>query len=239
MGFQPVLTIFLFSVLLISIGCASHPTSAPGTATLIVNVEAKPKPGVKSIHRVYVYDTPLENAPKGDYEHVDYEDLDDIIVWLEPAKPMNGSALGAQDVPIYDNRPYPIDHPIAVGQTIVVHNHTAKAQKFYCVSDNNEFDLPKLEPGQSASQRIRAAGPIEILSDLTHEPVAQLYAVPSALYGQVHSGMKMTFINLPPGACKIESYHPRLPGSEAQVNLAANQTTSATVSVGVTNLTNR
>jgi hypothetical protein len=47
------------------------------------------------------------------------------------------------------------------------------------------------------------------------------------------SGTSVDFNDLPPGECRVMSWHPRLPGSETNINLSANQLSSASIKVGV------
>jgi hypothetical protein len=219
---------------LLLLGCQSFSRIAPGTSALSLSVEAKPKQGaVQSIQRLYVYDTPLAAKPSGDYERVDYSNLSDIVIWLEPSSTTKLTPPSPITLRLDAAHPYLSLRAACVGQRLFLHNHSSKPDTFYSVSDDNDFTLSPISPGGSAEYTVRAPGDIEILSDTTHEPVAHIYAVPTPFFAVAHSNSKVTFDDVPPGPCKILSYHPRLPGSETSVDLPTDQRASATIQVGV------
>jgi len=228
----------IFCVLVLGLfGCQSAPPSiAPGMSAVKVRVEAVPKSGARMpAQRVYVYDTPLEQKRYGDFAQVDYANLGNIVLWLEPAKAVTPD--GTVHVGFITGERYGSLHAAAVGQKLILHNHSSHAEKLYSVSDGNEFETALIEPGKHAEVLVKAEGPIEILADSTKEPVADVYAAPAgAMVAEAHSGESVIFNDVPPGQCKVYAWHPRLPGTEKKLELAANRVNEVKVRIGVDEL---
>lgn len=228
----------LVLLLFLAAGCQSEAPSAAGLASLRVRVVAVPKDGVPTPSgQVQVYDAAARNQ-HGAYERVDYRSLDNIVVWVEPvlrsdfrqthlAKTLNINASAGVDRPIV---------AAPVGQELILSNDAPRAMNFYSVSDGNNFDLGTLAPAKQGGYVIKSPGLIEILTDSLEQPVARVYAVSSPFVVETHSGAEVTFNNLPPGDYRIFSWHPRLPGTSDAVHLSANQTQTATITVGVNSL---
>jgi hypothetical protein len=83
---------------------------------------------------------------------------------------------------------------------------------------------------------VKSPGLIEILSDSVRDPVAKVYATPSALVRLTSAGQTLEFRDLKPGLYKVATWHPRLPGHEISLDLPVDQVTSAIVKVGVNGL---
>ena len=247
-------------------GCAAGPSPKPrgDGAAIVVEVVAKPKEGTK-VHRfakVPVYDAaPQPAPPSGQFELVDYSALDDVIVWLEPAKAASATPDGETTAPVDATRdgknnaggvtaappppPPPLTvevaggaHPddvraASVGQELVFRNRGPEAVSIYSVSDDNDFDLPEIPAGGEARYTVRAAGMIEVLADPADPPVALVYAVESAWVARTRSGGRVVFGDVPPGSYEAVSWHPRLPGSTAPLTLAPGGVTRVALNVGV------
>jgi hypothetical protein len=216
-------------------GCGAQ--SKPGTATVMLGIAAQPKAGVKEhVHRVAVYDAaPAPPAPAGQYEHVDYASLGNVIVWLEPA-PKQAGFPPALSLDIDLRTAPPAVHPASVGQTIAFRNRGGGAVSLYSVSDDNDFTLPALPPGGQGSCVIRSPGLIEVLADPSRPPVALIYAAPSPWVAASRAGKTVVFNDVPPGSYEAQSWHPRLPGASAKLTLAPDQVTRSTLVIGVKNL---
>jgi len=219
------------------LGCESAPTIAPGASAVRLSVQAKPKAGAPlASSRVYVYDTPLGKKPHGDYEQVDYSDVNNIVVWLEPSAASKAVPAEPVHVGFLPGRIYGPMHAACVGQKLMLHNRSSHAEKLYSVSDGNEFETPIIAPDAMYEYTVRNEGPIEILADSTKEPVANVYAAKSSFVAEAHSGQVITFTDVPPGPCKIIAWHPRLPGAETTTTLVPNQLNNATIQIGVNSL---
>src|SRR4051794_36477443 len=83
-----------------------------GEAAVVLDVKAKPKAGAPAEHfaHVPVYDAAPRPPAKatGEFEHVDYANLGDIVVWLEPTD-------GAAPPPPSPGRQYAVS--VDVGRT--------------------------------------------------------------------------------------------------------------------------
>jgi hypothetical protein len=225
------------------VGCQSRSAIPPGAAGVRIHVLAEPKAGAKarSAAPLPVYDTPAPAKPAGDFERVDYAHLRDIVVWVEPTAPSAATVPADASLTIdFDPAKPPASDTISaaasVGQRLAFHNTSRRPQSLYSVSDGNNFDLPPIFPGGVAEYVVRAPGAIEVLSESTKQPVAQVYAAPTRWAARTSAGSDVTFNDLPPGPCRIISWHPRLPGSDTPIELPAGRVKSVTIKVGVNSL---
>jgi hypothetical protein len=211
-----------------------------------VNVVAEPKAGRKiTVASVATYDRAPAPKPQGEFELVDYSNLDDIVVWVERATDlpdpgaratmdMMGIAPAPAIVDINPGKgPAPMSKPVSVGQRVILRNRSSRPQSFYSVSDGNDFNLGTLGPGQEGAYVVKNAGLIEVLSEQSQDAVASFYAAPTQWVAMTHSHASVDFSDIPPGTYRVVSWHPRLPGTEQTIELAPDQTTAVTVTVGV------
>jgi hypothetical protein len=235
-------------------GCANCCVKPePGAAAVVLDVKAKPKAGTKAEHftRVPVYDAaPRAAKPTGEYEHVDYDALGDIVVWLEPASgtgeaaateaapiPSPSAPRKAMEVKVSAGRQADRIYAAHVGQPVVLFNAGDQAVSLYSVSDGNDFELAPLPPGYAATIESKTEGLIEVLADPSQPPVATIYAAPTKYAARARSGKTVVFKDVPPGAYQAVAWHPRLPGSTANVGeVAAGQVKRATLQLGVNDL---
>jgi len=200
-----------------------------------IHVIAEPKAGRKNpTAQPAVYDTPAAAPNSGDFALVDYSDLDQIVVWLEPVGARESSHPAPSTMQIDAAHPATsMERAVSVGQNLVIRNRGRNTQDIYSVSDGNDFDLGKVESGREGTYAVKNPGLIEILTDSAKDPVAQVYAAPSPWVALTHSGESVHFTNVPPGEYRIVSWHPRLPGTEQTIQLSADQVASASIKVGV------
>jgi len=222
-----------------AVGCGVQPK--PGMSAAEVSVVAKPKSGApKKFVHVPVYDAaPVAAGATGQFEQVDYDNLSDIIVWLEPepaSATANTEPVSPKSIPINVDKPSTEVIAASVGQQVTLLNQSPGTVSLYSVTDGNEFDTGPIAPGATASFTVQSPGAIEILADPSKPPVAQLYAAPSAHVARVESGHSVTFNNVPPGAYQAVSWHPRLPGGSTPVILTPDNLARCTLTVGVNNL---
>ena len=233
-------------------GCATQPRPSPGMASLHIQVVAEPKAGRKMpvAAPVSTYDRP--SAPRqqeqGEFELVDYANLDDIVVWVERAGDMTdptahatmdamGTAPPPQTIDVDSAKKNPpMSKPVSVGQKVILRNRSSRPLSIYSVSDGNDFNLGQLAPGQQGEYVVKNAGLVEVLSDQSPDPIASFYAAPTQWVVMTHSHGNVDFSNLPPGKYNIMTWHPRLPGTSQPIELAPDQMASATVTVGVNSL---
>jgi hypothetical protein len=230
-------TLLLTSILAMLAGCQTATPPIAGMAALQLKIVAEPKTGAPS-GDAYVseYDTPA--APTDPFERVDYDVLDDIVVWLTTdGTDQLLTPPAAVDVDIDSANPATgLSCVASLGQKIVFHNRSSKAAEIYSVSDGNDFDLTSVPPGGTGQYTVRSPQLIEVLTDSQKDPVALIYAAPTPWVQLTHAGQTIEFNNLPPGQYTVHSWHPRLPGHETTVNLSANQIADASIKVGVNGL---
>ncbi len=223
-------------MLAMSAGCLTRAHS--GMASVELHIIAKPKTGVteKFVH-VAVYDAaPAPVVPTGEYEHVDYSNLSDIVVWLEPVEKQPTATASPLVLSIDPAKPSNKIHAAAVGQRIVFRNRSAQTVSLYSVSDGNDFELAPIAAGATGEYVTQNQGLIEILADPAKAPIAQVYAAPSRFVARAHSGQTITFDSVPPGEYQAMSWHPRLPCGSTSVNVAAGKISRSTLTVGVNEL---
>lgn len=216
-------------------GCESSPRST-STSAVNVHVVAKPKAGTpERFTHVAVYDAAPAPAAAatGTYERVDYNNLSDIIVWLEPVVPTSPVTPPPHTMNVDPQKPSGYVHAASVGQTIEFRNTSSQPIVLYSVSEGNEFELPPIAPGAMASYVPKTEGLIEILADPAKPPIAQMYVAPSPWVSRARSGRTVTFDNVPPGDYRIVAWHPRLPGSTSTTTVQPGTVTNSTVTIGV------
>ena len=234
-------TLFSLAVIVAGCGLVNPPTrTAPpplGTAVLRLHIVAEPKVGV-----------PAESPDSGEYddapstpgmEHLDYANLPDIVVWLEPMNGNSNRVSGTGSVRIDVDSQHIVGGmaaAVSVGQKIVLHNAGSVAADFYNVSDGNDFDLGRIAPDVGASYTVKSSGLIEVLTDSVRDPVARIYAAPTPWVQLTTAGKTVEFRNLAPGQYRVVTWHPRLPGREMTIVLSANQVATAAAKVGVNDL---
>ncbi len=229
-------TLILAFVSALLAGCQSFPQPTPGMASIRIQVFAEPKAGYIPSISGSDYDFPGDgDLGKGvAFQRVDYSSLGGIIVWMESSPSSTSTPAATATIDVAAKKPTSGAAPgVSVNQRLILRNIGPQAANFYSVSDGNEFDLGSIPPGGQKDYTVRSAGLIEILSDSSSDPVAEVYAAPSKWIATGHSGSEISFMNLPPGRYKIASWHPRLPGYEIFVTLPADQVTTATIKVGV------
>lgn len=219
------------------LGCQQPSASNDGMATLLVHVKANPKTGSGlSGQKIYTYDTTNKPVDRGAFTQVDYGDLDDIVVWLEPVAPVASQPAGPETLDINPGQePASLAAAVSVGQQLVLHNASSSPQTIYSVSDGNDFDFEAVPAGGEVQYTVRSPGLIEVLTNSSDKSV-KVYAAPSSRVRMVHSGETIFFNKLSPGQYRLFSWHPRLPGSQTDLNLTANQSAEASIDVTVNSL---
>jgi len=212
-------------------GCGN--SSESQNASVELRVIAEPKNGV---HEVTAYDPPaVRAAASGQFEHVDYSHLPDIIVWLVPAIRTSADLPAFMAIDVDPTKPTEEIVPATVGQKIVYHNVTAKPLALYSVSDGNEFDI-KIAPDATGEASVRGEGLVEVLADPAQPPVIRLYVASTRWVKRVHSGEKVSFDHLSAGQYQAFAWHPRLPGSSIALDLKKGEIAHGTIKVGVNSL---
>lgn len=230
--------LLIFAIGLLVAGCQTAPPLAPGRAGLVVHVLAQPKTGAQpSPEKVAVFDTP---APQeyGDFAKVDYSDLGQIVVWLEPTNgPAEQMPLHSITVDIDQSKSISgVRHVASVGQHIILHNASSSSQTIYSVSDGNDFDFESVPAGGQVQYVAHSPGLIEILTNSPSASPIQIYVAPSPWVRLTRSGVTIRFDNLPPGQYRLVSWHPRLPGSRETVTLSPDHVTDTSIDVSVNSL---
>jgi hypothetical protein len=228
--------VFLFAIALAASSCQQPSSTTNGAATLMVHVQADPKAGAgPAPQKVQVYDS-QKPIDRGAFAKVDYSDLDEIVVWLEPA--VAAQARPKPDTIDIDPAKPPISltDAVSVGQQLTLHNVSSSPLTIYSVSDGNDFDFESVPANGQVEYTVRSPGLIEVLTSAKSDEPVKIYAAPSPWVKMAHAGETLIFNNLPPGKYRLVSWHPRIPGSQTEVNLSADQTTDTSIDVSVNSL---
>ncbi len=230
---------FFGMIALLLAGCQSAPHPAAGMAGVSIKVMAEPKAGIQSPRgRVMSYDTPDQRG-YGDFERVDYSNLGQIVVWLEPQDSARAVAPAAGQITLDIDARHPateVSHVASVGQTVVVRNVGSRPEVIDSVSDGNDFDAGTVAPSGNAHFTVRSSGLIEVLTETSADPVARIYAAPTRWVKLARAGQIVQFTDVPPGNYRVVAWHPRLPGSQTSLTLAPNEVANVTIAVGVNSL---
>lgn len=224
------------------------PAIRPGMAAVQIEVVARPKSGYQPPS---AYDR--VDVPGDPFLTVNYDRLENVIVWLEPegqaaARDMAAAPLRIALAPSDDSPQMPW-YVVCAEAPVILRNTGAVADRFYSVSDGNSFDTGDLAANAEATialhriarpepQDVRAiwAQVVEVFSTRQDEPVAGIVVAPTIWAASTRSGRAVTFTNLPPGAFRVVCWHPRLPGDERRVQLTPDNVTRTQISIGVHSL---
>jgi hypothetical protein len=210
---------------LVLIGCAStapEPPIAADRARLVVTLKAEPKQGWRDPKTDSAYTGTAQIGMGKQFETVDYESLDEIVVWVEPAMVAPAEVSG---ITIDLGAPTPALRVAPAGVVWFVKGGSA----YLRTEEGKVMNL-------ASSNRPTVRGYVEVMTESKPEPVARLYVTPTRFAQVGESNKRLTFDDLPPGPARLVSWHPRLPGSQASIDLPAGQSTSATLTVGVNSL---
>ncbi len=229
------------------VGCEAPVRIQPGLSAIRLSIQAEPKTGYRrpvawADRDVYDTEAPSEPAPASRaYALVDYDRLENIVVWVEPQGAATGTAAPSAPVSIDLSKPDTADRPwsirvTAVGGRLMFHNRGSRPRTVYSLSDGNEFDLDEIAPGGQAEYVARRPGLIEVLVVDQDHPIVRIYVAPTAWVQRARNGRPVTFTDLPPGRCRVCCWHPRLPGSTISVSLVADEVARARLTVAVNSL---
>ena len=219
-------------------GAGARDAPAPDRAALSVTIRAEPKQGWRDPRRdSAIYDMSMVGVGQA-YEPVEYAALDDVVVWVESP----GEPQASQTITMDVARPDATLKVCGTRDAWKIENSGADGLALYARYESGDvIDLGTVTPGASVSHQPTALGFVEILSDARPQPLARVYVapIPSASGNRarvVKGGQRIVFNDLPPGAARVAAWHPRLPGSSAQVDLAPGATGRAALVVGVNQL---
>jgi hypothetical protein len=218
-------------------GCQAPLKPMPGMSAVRINVRAVPKIGRPAPGKPG-YDQMAEPG-SGSLERVNYDELGDIVVWLEPIDVTRVAPPGGVP-PVIDLPGKPardgLSAVVAVGAPIIFRNAGSAPFSAYCIGDAGDINLGTLQVGAEAQTVFQSPGLVEVLCESVPDPVARIYVAPSRWVSMTRSGATVDFNNVPPGSYRIVSWHPRLPGMTTNITLAPDQFVTSSVEVSVNRL---
>lgn len=211
-----------------SFGCASSGTASapahPDRAALVVTVKAEPKKGWHDPKTDSAYAGLADIGAGRQFETIDYETLNEIVVWVRVSDETHSPFA---PLVIDPTKPDPALRVISTGTPLLV--QPAHRDVFLRTEAGNVMSL-------SGGSVPKLLGYVEVLADPNPQPVARLYIVPGPYVSMTESGRPVRFDNLPPGPARVIAWHPRLPGSQAEVSLVAGKTAPVALKLGVNSL---
>lgn len=229
--------IVIFAAFLFLVGCNAEPKISPGLSALQVTIRAEPKAGYKpptAASNDYGSDDSHEIGP---YSRFDYEELDEIVLWVE-APP--GSVEAPKSFLL---RTINIDAPpqslvaLPVGDHLLIRNTGKKPDRVFLRYETGGIvELGTLAPGAQVEHTLQVVGPFEIVSDTRDQTLCTIFIAPGFWTRVVTSAKPVTINNLSAGTYRVTCWHSRLPGSSATVELTPNHLQHLMLTVGVNKL---
>jgi hypothetical protein len=225
-------------------GCAAKGKMSPGKSAAEVIVRAEPKKGYRppqSGSAAYgAVGGQLSAGPaasEGNFTQIDYWDMHGIVVWVEPvlgtlpSPPQQTLTISAPK----SRPPDPAEVRVAnLGDKIVVQNRARTTETFYVrFEDGAVADIGTLGGGAVAAYQLRRPGSQVVVSESNDRVIERIFVAPSPLHRVTHCNSTVTFNDLAPGEYRLKSWHYRLPGTSAMLNLAPGKVGKATVVIGV------
>lgn len=232
------------SAMALSCGACMEPLR-PGMSGCRIRVRAIPKEGyVAPFQAPGASDVYSErgnsgdDADSGEFTRVDYDDVEDVVVWLEPrVQASSQPAIPPTWVELDVRRKQPPPLIVAAQHgAIRFRNAGSTSCAAYSVSDGNDFDLGEIAPNAAAEYVARAPGLIEVLSPAVNAPLARVFVVSSPWSKRARSGRNVYFGNLPPGSYTARCWHERLPGSESAATLEPDRVCETSLTLSVNSL---
>jgi hypothetical protein len=209
-------------------------------AAVRIRVLADPKTGYKppADRSEYFSSSPDQSSP---YAIVDYDRLDQIVVWAEPMFPQTRADEAPRLLEVrLTGRPAAAMPPITLarqGQPIAFSNDSKVPIALFGRWADLTRSLVFLEPGKIAGTSLELSGLLEIVADTSDLPIARFYIAPkNSVAILAVSGKPVDLTPLTPGKYRITCWHPRLPGSSQEIDIPADKLTQITLTVSVNNL---
>jgi hypothetical protein len=155
-------------------GCASAPKPPPGMSSLYFQVFAEPKTGATKVGSPgstelgYGPDTHAETGPLA---RIDYSEVDNIVVWLEPLDSQKSPA----PLTISTDVSKPRDHVLvtSVGGTLRCFNQGARPVRGYLRGEGTFVDLGTIPAGGEKPFTFTSRGAFDLATDGAEDPVAR------------------------------------------------------------------
>jgi hypothetical protein len=239
-------TLFVLILALSVAGCSAAPKMAPGKSAAQILVKAEPKKGFHPPTGGASYGGGTADQlaspanPGGPFVTLDYANLYNIVVWLEPVAAAPPASTPQTLTIAAPGSKTPDDASVrvaAIGDKLVLQNRSQKADTFYLRDDDGTVsNIGTLGAGQLVAYILKKPGPQSIVSDSLDRVIDRLFVVPSPLYKVSHCNATLTFNDLSPGQYQLKSWHYRLPGTSTSLTLAAGKVAKSTVIIGVNTL---
>jgi hypothetical protein len=212
--------------LVVAACAAAPPPPLEGTGTLFGALRLVPPQGVTpppAARSGGGYDDPrLRGARLVDYSRPGF-----AVVYLEgAAAPPAGARLAIRSTSVA-TRLEPEGVALAAGGTLVLANETQEA---HVVSLPRAGVVERLEPGVRLSIELAEPGAHAVfVLDAGAEALA--FAAPGP-WAVVDAAGRWQLRNLPPGAALLRAFHPRFPGAEVAVAIAAGERRRIDLEIG-------
>jgi plastocyanin len=149
-------------------------------------------------------------------------DLDNAIVWLEPATPPTTRPQTTKVELVMRGRQFaPHVRVIQAGSTVAFPNQDAFSHNIFSTTPGSSFDLGLYGRGQAKTQVFSRTGAIPVYCNIHASMAAFVVVVPSPWYAQAGADGRWTITGVPEGSYTLRVWHERAPGKATPVHVGA------------------
>jgi plastocyanin len=136
-------------------------------------------------------------------------DLENAVVWLEPADGARPAATPASAEIVMEARTFRPSVRVPPGAEVRFANYDPFRHNVFSDAGPSRFDLGLYGRGESRSARIAAAGVYPVFCNIHSRMVAYVVAVPTRWYAQAGADGSYQIDAVPPGRYRLHAWHDR------------------------------
>lgn len=149
-------------------------------------------------------------------------DLDNVIVWLEPATPSTARPRTTKVELAMRGRQFaPHVRVVQAGSTIAFPNQDAFSHNIFSTTPGSSFDLGLYGRGQSKTQAFSRIGAVPVYCNIHASMAAFVVVVPSQWYAQAGADGRWTIADVPEGTYTVNVWHERAPRRTTPIQVTA------------------
>jgi hypothetical protein len=213
------LVVSLFAIALLA-GCQSGPG-------ISVQVKAEPKAGYRMPDQESYAGMISTSQHDHDYHLIDYNNLTDIVVWVEPV------GQPAPTTPRNVRVAAGVVSVASVGDTLEFKLSDIATASYFIRSASGEITAIA---SQNPTYVAKKAGVLELVGNDSDDAAATILVVPTNWAKTAVGGQRLNFAPLSAGQYRVTAWHPILPGSSQVVEVAPSKMTNVKLTVGVNSL---
>ena len=147
-------------------------------------------------------------------------DLDNAIVWLEPATPVTTRPRTTKVELAMRGRQFtPHVRVVTAGSNVAFPNQDAFSHNIFSTTPGSSFDLGLYGRGQAKTQLFSRTGAIPVYCNIHATMTAFVVVVPTAWYTQAGADGRWSISDVPEGAYTVHVWHERAAGKSVPVQV--------------------